>query len=63
MIDFKKISIKNKNLKIKNEMLIKEKEETLVNYTKLKEENETLKKEVDRLKSLVEKFTCSSKRL
>ena len=61
--DFKKISIKNKNLKIKNEALIKEKEETLVHYNKLKEKNETLKREVDKLKPLVDKFTCYSNKL
>ena len=44
-------------------MPIKEKEEILENYNKLKGENETIRKEVDKLKPLVEKFTYSSEKL
>ena len=63
MKDFKKISMKKKDLKTKNEMLIKEKEETLENYNILKGENKILKKEVDRVKSLVEKFIYNFEKL
>ena len=44
MKDFKKINIKNRNLKEMNQMLTKEKKEALNKQNKLKKENEALKK-------------------
>ena len=61
--ELRKMSIKNKDLKNKNTLLTKEKEEALPNNKILLEENQVLKNEVKRLKPLVDKFICSSKKI
>ena len=63
MKDFKKINIKTRNLKEMNQTLVKEKEEAICEHNKLKKKNKILKDELDKLKPLVDKFTCSSKKL
>ena len=55
--------MKNKNLKISNCALIKEKKKLLKEKKSLLKKNQDLKKEVEKYKPIVKNFTYSSEKL
>ena len=61
--ELKKLGMKNKELKLKNQSLLKQVENFSIEKSILLQENQSLKNEIAKLKSIVEKFTLSSNKL
>ena len=61
--EFQKVVCKNKDLKIRCETFKKENSEFIKIIDTLKNEKDTLQKEISKLKPIVDKFTLSSEKL
>ena len=61
--ELKKLGMKNKELKLKNQSLLKQAENFSIEKSTLLQENQSLKNEITKLKPIVEKFTLSSNKL
>ena len=61
--ELKKLGKKNKELKLKNQSLVKQAEILSIEKFTLIQENQNFKDEINRLKSIVDKFTLSSNKL
>ena len=61
--ELKKLGKKNKELKLENQSLVKQAENLSIEKFTLIQENQNLKDEMNKLKSIVDKFTLSSNKL